>query len=161
RRWRTRSPAPSRGSGRTGTLLRTSEMSAVAAALQWVLLLPVVAGSVYAVLCVWAISRLRARSPRSRPLFRPPVTLLKPICGLEKDLAVNVRRACRQDYPEYQVVLSVQTRDDPALPLLREIQAEFGPDRVDVVVDGTQTAPNGKIRNLLGALPQARHDTLV
>ena len=41
-----------------------------------------------------------------------PATILKPICGLEKDLERNLRSCCEQDYPEYQVVLSVQRPDD-------------------------------------------------
>src|SRR5262249_61679134 len=118
-------------------------------------------GSVYGVLCVVAMARLRSPGRAPRPASWPPVTLLKPVCGLEKDLAENLRSACRQDYPDYQVVLSAQKREDPAVPLLFEIQAEFGKDRVEVVVDETQTAPNGKIRNLLGAFPHAKHDVLV
>jgi ceramide glucosyltransferase len=138
-------------------------MAAAGSVLEWTLLLPVVGGSLYGLLCVLALIRLRARSRRDRPPTTswPAVTVLKPICGLEKDLARNLRSACEQDYPEFQVVLSAQRSDDAALPLLYEIQREFGAERVDVVVDDSHTAPNGKIRNLLGALPRARHAVLV
>jgi ceramide glucosyltransferase len=127
------------------------------------LAVPVVLGCLYTIACVTAMARLKwlARRPPPPRTVWPPVTVLKPICGLEKGLEENVRTTCGQDYPEFQIVLSVQRKDDPALPLLRRIQEEFGAARVDVVVDETQTAPNGKIRNLLGALPFARHDVLV
>jgi ceramide glucosyltransferase len=85
---------------------------------------------------------------------------LKPVCGLEKNQKINLRSACLQDYPEFQVVFSVQDPSDPAVPLLHEIQQEY-PERVSVVVENNQVGPNGKINNLLGALPQARHDLLV
>ncbi|OLE19865.1 MAG: ceramide glucosyltransferase, partial [Cyanobacteria bacterium 13_1_40CM_2_61_4] len=91
----------------------------------------------------------------------PPVTILKPVCGLEKNLRENLRSACAQDYPEYQVVFSVQAPDDPALPLVRELQREFGAQRVSIAVDDRQTAPNGKIKNLLGGFPYARYDIFV
>jgi ceramide glucosyltransferase len=91
----------------------------------------------------------------------PGVTVLKPVCGLEKNLAVNLRSACLQDYPDYQVVYSVQDSDDPALPLLREIQQEFGAERVSVACSVANVGVNGKINNLAGALPQARHELLV
>lgn len=122
-----------------------------------------VAGAVYSLACLWTMARLRRlQAPRAQAKAAwPPVTILKPVCGLEKGLAENLRSACRQDYPEFQVVLSVQAGDDPALPLLLEVQREFGAERVEVVVDGSGTAPNGKIRNLLGALPRARHEILV
>jgi ceramide glucosyltransferase len=102
----------------------------------------------------------RLRHPAPAPW--PAVTLLKPVCGLEKGLRENLLSACAQDYPgELQVIFSAQDEKDPAVPLLRQLQQELGPDRVEVVVDSTSTAPNGKIRNLLGAYPHARHDLLV
>ncbi len=132
--------------------------------LEWLCLVPAIGGSVYAVLCLLAVIRLRRRPARSlRYSFSswPPVTIMKPVCGLEKNLRDNLRSVCIQEYPEFQVVFSVQDPDDPALPLLREIQNEFGADKVSVAVDGAHTAPNGKIRNLLGGLPYARYDVLV
>ena len=132
--------------------------------LEWMLLLPVVGGSLYTILCLLCVVRLRMRpavSPQTSFPFWPPVSVLKPVCGLEKDLGVNLRSACQQEYPEFQVVFSVQDARDPAIPLLQEIQREFGVEKVAVAIDGSQTAPNGKIRNLLGALPHARYEYLV
>jgi ceramide glucosyltransferase len=126
--------------------------------------LPVLSGSLYSLLSLAAMLRLRIQPRRPPPgpdTSHPPVTILKPICGLEKGLEENLRSTCIQDYPEFQVVFSAQRRDDPALPLLYALQSEFGPAKVDVVVDDAQAAPNGKIRNLLGALPRARHPWLV
>lgn len=105
------------------------------------------------------VRRTRLRSATTATL--PPVTLLKPVYGIEKDLQTNLRTACVQDYPEYQVVFSVQRRDDPAIPLLRALAEEFGPERVCVAVENVEVGLNGKINNLCGALPRARHDMLV
>lgn len=91
----------------------------------------------------------------------PPVTLLKPVCGLEKNLRANLETACLQDYPDYQVIYSVQRADDQAIPLLRELQAEYGAERVTVVIANVEVGLNGKINNLAGALPHARHEILV
>jgi ceramide glucosyltransferase len=97
----------------------------------------------------------------TRPGAPPPVTLLKPVYGLEKQLARNLRSACLQDHPEYQVVYSVQRPNDPALPILHALQREFGPERVSVVVGAASVGVNGKINNLVGALPHARYELLV
>jgi ceramide glucosyltransferase len=80
---------------------------------------------------------------------------------LEKQLRENLRSACLQDYPDYQVVCSTQRFDDPAIPLLRELEREFGSERFTVVIENVQVGLNGKINNLAGALPHARHDILV
>jgi ceramide glucosyltransferase len=130
---------------------------------QWVLVAPVIAGSLYALATFVALRVVlrRARRPRPHPSPWPPVTVLKPVCGLEKGLRDNLRSTCQQDYPDFQIVLSVQDADDPALPLLREVGREFGTERVTVAVHSGGTAPNGKIRNLIGAFPHARYDALV
>jgi ceramide glucosyltransferase len=91
----------------------------------------------------------------------PPVSVLRPVYGLTKELEACLRSVCRLDYPNYQVVLSAQRDDEPALPLMRQVQREMPPGRVDVVVDGSGRTPNGKVRNLLVGLSGARHDVLV
>jgi ceramide glucosyltransferase len=127
------------------------------------------AGTVSIGLAVWLATLVCAFSFRARRAPRggdsagrlPPVTLLKPVYGIEKNLRENLRTACLQDYPEYQVVFSVQRHDDPAIPVLREIEREFGPDRACVAIENVEVGLNGKINNLCGALRYARHDVLV
>lgn len=127
----------------------------------WILLLPVVGGIVFQWLCVWATVRFRRRPAVAEPAEWPAVSILKPVHGIEKNLRENLRTTCLQDYPEFEVVFSVQRLADPALPLLREMQAEFGEQRVRVAVDEQHLGCNGKINNLAGGLPHARHDVLV
>lgn len=132
--------------------------------LQWILLVPVVAGSIYAVLCLLAMLRFRTRRQKpSRHSFAswPPVTVLKPVYGLEKNLRENLRSACLQDYPEFQVVFSVQRRDDPAIPLLQELLSEFGSARVTLAIEDCRMGTNGKINNMIGGIKYARHEILV
>ncbi len=130
--------------------------------LEWFFLIPILCGSAYALMSIGAAVRLRLRTSatRSCPSW-PPVTILKPVRGLEKDLRENLRSTCLQDYPEYQVVFSVQGPDDPAIPLLKEIQHEFGPHLVSVAIENCQAGTNGKINNMIGGLRHARHDLLV
>jgi ceramide glucosyltransferase len=131
--------------------------------LQLGLLVPILAGWIYALLCLGAVlifARRRAEAlGEGSPL--PAVTILKPVHGLERHLARNLRSACALDYPDYQVVFSVQRVDDPALPLLREIQREFGSERVTVAVTDSEPVVNGKVQNLLGGIKAARHQVVV
>jgi ceramide glucosyltransferase len=132
--------------------------------LEWIFLIPAIGGSVYALLCVLAVFRFRISSARrQQAAFKswPPVTVLKPVHGLEKNQRENLRSTCVQDYPEFQVVFSVQKSDDAAIPLLKEIQQEFGPDRVTVAIEDCRAGTNGKINNMIGGLRHARHDLLV
>ncbi|MBM4125089.1 MAG: glycosyltransferase [Nitrospira sp.] len=137
--------------------------------LQWLCLIPVIGGSVYGLLCVPAALRFCRRKGRDgsgagSPFpggVWPQVTVLKPVYGLEKNLQENLRSICLQDYPDYQVVFSAQRQDDPAIPLLQEIQREFGAARVTVVVKNIQAGMNGKVNNLMGGLTEAKHEILV
>lgn len=132
--------------------------------LGWIFLIPAAGGSVYALLCIFAVIRFRtapAKKPKHTFRSLPPVTVLKPVHGLEKHQRRNLRSTCIQDYPEYQVVFSVQDPSDAAIPLLKEIQQEFGSDRVTVAVENCRIGTNGKINNMIGGLKHARHDILV
>ena len=131
---------------------------------KWSFLLPTIGGSIYGLLCLLAVIRMRTRtrsSAASPSPDWPAVTILKPVYGLEKNQRENLRTTCIQDYPCYQVVFSVQRPDDPALPLLYELEREFGADLVTVAVENCVAGPNGKINNMIGGLRHARHDVLV
>nr|AIO03594.1 glycosyl transferase family 2 protein [Synechocystis sp. PCC 6906] len=128
--------------------------------LQWLCLLPIVGGSVYAILTIFTTQKFLSRTIPKHD-FSPGISVFKPVRGLEKNLDPNLRSIAQQDYPDYQVIYSVQDPNDAALPILRAIEAEFGPDRITVVIDRVQTGANGKINNILGALPKAKHDILV
>nr|MBI3614100.1 glycosyltransferase [Nitrospirota bacterium] len=132
--------------------------------LQWLCLIPVVGGSLFGLLCLPAALWFCRRSAAAEGFPDgqwPPVTVLKPVYGLEKNLKANLRTMCLQDYPGYQVVFSAQRPDDPAIPILRELEREFGAGRVTVVVKNLQAGMNGKVNNLIGGLTEAKHEILV
>ena len=123
---------------------------------------PIIGGSVYSILCLVSVLILKSRiASKLDSHFHPPVTLLKPIYGLEKNLKENLRTACVQNYPDYQVIYTVQRQDDPAIPVLKEIQQEFGSEKVTVVIENHKVGLNGKINNLAGAIPYAKHPFLI
>lgn len=132
--------------------------------LGWLFLVPTIGGSIYVVLCVWAVFQLRMHpANNSQRLLKswPPVTILKPVHGLEKNQRENLRSSCIQDYPEFQVVFSVQDTNDDAIPLLKELQREFGAEHVAVAIENCRAGTNGKINNMIGGLRHARYDILV
>ncbi len=137
---------------------------AIVAVLRWLFLMPVICGSIFYLLCLATALHFRRRGQKqacTQGREWPAVSVLKPVCGIEKGLEENLRSTCRQDYPEYQVVLSAQRADDPAIPLMLKIQQEFGSKRVSVAVENCRAGSNGKINNLLGGIRHARHEALV
>jgi ceramide glucosyltransferase len=91
----------------------------------------------------------------------PPLTILKPVKGLDADAYENFASFCRQDYPDYQIVFAVASAADPVLPVIRRLMADFPERQIDLVVDSRLHGPNHKVGNLINAYPRARHDLLV
>jgi ceramide glucosyltransferase len=112
-----------------------------------------------ALIAVW----FRRRGARNAhvPVATVPVTVLKPLCGIEPRLYENLRSFCEQDVPEQQIIFGARHANDPALAIARRLQKEF-PDRdILVISDERLHGSNLKVSNLVNMLPYARHDTLV
>lgn len=93
--------------------------------------------------------------------MQPPVTVLKPLCGLETDLYTNLRSFCTQDYPHYQVVFGLRNGHDPAAPVVQRLMREFPELDLELVIDERVWGSNYKVSNLANMLPHARHAHLV
>ena len=90
-----------------------------------------------------------------------PVSVLKPLCGAEPRLYENLRSFCEQGHPRYQLVFGVRDQHDPAIAVVRRLQAEFPALDIEMVIDPRAHGDNLKIANLLNMLPHAKYDRLV
>src|SRR6516164_7529598 len=105
-----------------------------------------IAYAAYACLRVASFQRQAAHNTEGE---LPPVTIFKPVAGVDAELYENLRSFCEQNYPDYQVIFGVRNSDDAALPVVRRVIDEFSSRDIDLVVgDGTVTAANPKIANL-------------
>lgn len=95
--------------------------------------------------------------------FTPPVTLLKPVCGLEPEPALFdcLRSFCEQDYPTYQVVFGVRDAADPAIPVIERLLRELPHLDATLVIDARVYGANRKLSNLTNMFGAARHDILI
>jgi ceramide glucosyltransferase len=106
---------------------------------------------------VW---KLRGSKPVGVPAMRPPVTLLKPLCGAEESLYENLRSFFLQEYGEYQIVFGVRDAADPAIAVVERLVKEFPHVPTRLVINAQQHGSNRKVSNLINMLPYARHDVL-
>jgi len=123
----------------------------------WVAIL----GAGYAALAALLVSRFM-RAERPGPRLYAPITILKPLHQGEPGLQQNLETFFAQDYPgEVQIVFGVHDRCDPAIEVVKMLQARY-PDRdTAIVADTALYGANAKVSNLINMLPAARHDTLV
>jgi ceramide glucosyltransferase len=90
----------------------------------------------------------------------PEVTLLIPVCGVEGEGISHFRRFVSLSWPKYQVVFTVLDPQDPAVPLLHQIQSTEQ-CHVEVQVGGSSDGQNLKIRNLQNAFSQVANDFII
>jgi ceramide glucosyltransferase len=92
----------------------------------------------------------------------PPVTLLVPLYGAEPRLFERCAAFCRQDYGgAVQLICAVHDPTDPAIEVIKELQAAFPQQAISVEVDPRDHGPNRKVSNLINMMPLARHDIIV
>jgi ceramide glucosyltransferase len=94
--------------------------------------------------------------------FAPPVSLLKPIHGIDPGIAEAFASHCRQNYSaEYELLFGVSSLDDPACAVVRQLQADFPDHAIQLILCPEVLGPNGKVSNLDQLRQHARYDYLI
>lgn len=112
---------------------------------------------------MFAILRVGAFRARNRAVVSctTPVTVLKPVCGLEPRLYESLRSFCDQDYARYQVVFGIRDASDPAIEIVKRLISEFPEQDLALVVDGRVAGPNLKVSNLINMAQAAKYGVMV
>ncbi|MDP9267376.1 MAG: bacteriohopanetetrol glucosamine biosynthesis glycosyltransferase HpnI [Acidobacteriota bacterium] len=110
------------------------------------------------VISLWsARSFLRAR--RSALGFAPPVSILKPVRGIDPDQRQAFRSHCLQDYSgDYELIFGVADASDPVVANVELLRQEFPERRIELVVCPEILGANRKVSSLIQMLPRARFE---
>ena len=101
------------------------------------------------------------RRPAATAAALPPITILKPLHGAEPLLEVALASLCVAPYAGMQIICGVQSATDPAISVVRALQAAHPGLDLSLVIDPTEHGANRKVANLINMFPSAKHNLLV
>jgi ceramide glucosyltransferase len=118
----------------------------------------------YCLLLIIGTRRYRAagaNTAASRDAAPEPISILKPLHGLDEGLEANLRSFFEQDYPAFEILFAARQDNDPGLALARRLAAGYPQVPARFIVTGEPPWPNAKAYSLHLMQQAARHDLLV
>jgi ceramide glucosyltransferase len=117
---------------------------------------------VYYLVTIFAAVRFfRGERARRLPEFAPPVSLLKPVHGVDFRSHVNFASFCIQNYPNYEILFCVNDMDDPAVPFLQQAIKDFPECSIRILSNAPRIGSNQKVNNLILLAREAKHEIIV
>jgi ceramide glucosyltransferase len=101
------------------------------------------------------------RPRRNLPDYAPPVTIYKPLKGVDEGLEENLRSFFQLDYPVFQLLFGVADADDPAIGVVRRLLAEFPGQDAQLVVGCPVFGLNPKVENLAAMERYRKHELIL
>ncbi len=129
-------------------------------AIAWLAGVFVVIGVVQQFVGTLLVARFAAQ-PQRMPAVPPPVSILKPLCGVDPLTELALESFFLIEYPVFQLVFGIQSATDPVLEILDRLRARYPARDVQVIIDSTLHGSNRKVSNLINMQAFAKYETLV
>ena len=127
-----------------------------------------VSSTVFLVLVIIAAARFNTRGKELQASVSgvargqlPPVTIFKPVHGMEERLERNLESFFQQDYPTYEIMIGARSAGDPAIKLAEQLRARYPQVKSRIVISGPPEWPNAKVFTLDKMIPLSQNDFLV
>jgi len=106
-------------------------------------------------------ARRKRREERTPADYLPPVSVLKPLHGVEPDLEENLKHIFEVDYPDFEVLFCARHESDAGLQMARRVAAEYPEIRTRFLTCGEPQFPNAKMWSLAALGEAAAYEILV
>jgi len=99
--------------------------------------------------------------PQTLPVLRPPITILRPACGIENYIEETLASAYAIDYPDFEIVFCVADPADPVVPVIEKLIAAHPVIPSRLLTGDDRISVNPKLNNLVKGWRAARHEWIV
>jgi ceramide glucosyltransferase len=110
----------------------------------WLIFLPALVYQLLAIAAALNHLRRRYTAPRRPQSFAPPVSILKPLRGLDPNTYDAFVSQAAQQYPEFELLFGVADQSDPAVTEVSRLEQQFPAVRIRLIA-GSEALANGKV----------------
>lgn len=96
--------------------------------------------------------------PQEHGIGLPRLTLLRPVCGVDRYDEETLRSSFTQDYPDYEIIFCAPSEDDPAVALVRRLMADYPARPARLLIGEDRISANPKLNNVWKGWHAARTD---
>jgi ceramide glucosyltransferase len=129
----------------------------------WVVAILVIATFplIYYFLAIFAALAFSRRAKSLPPsTFEPPLSILKPVHGIDFASYENYASFCTQDYPEYEILFAANEESDPAVAVVKRLIVDYPQRHIALLIGAKYFGANQKVNNLARLTHEARYEVL-
>jgi ceramide glucosyltransferase len=91
----------------------------------------------------------------------PPVTIIRPVCGIDNFVEATLRSTFTLDYPRYEILFCVASARDPVVALVHQLIDEYPHVPARLLVGNERISANPKLNNVLKGWRAAANERIV
>jgi ceramide glucosyltransferase len=129
--------------------------------IEWFVSVCAIISLLYYLVVLFSAWRYFRRPFRFDSGFAPPVSILKPVRGLDREAYENFASFCNLDYPDYEILFGVGDANDPAVPVIRKLMGDYPGRTIRLLIGSSCKGWNSKVRKLCRMSREARYPILV
>jgi len=116
---------------------------------------------IYYLLVLYSTFRFFKSEGQTGGDFTPPISILKPVRGLDPGAYNNFASYCRQNYPASYEILFCVDRDDPAATVIEKLRDDFPHRAIRIFYGPGRQATNDKVARLSRLVEEARYEHVI